>query len=45
MGHSKEALEISSQLRQFSENTYIVVDNERITYTELADMVLKNFNL
>jgi tetratricopeptide (TPR) repeat protein len=44
MGHSKEALEISSQLTQFSEDTYIIVDDERITYAELADIVLKNFN-
>lgn len=41
LGQKKKAIEIISKLKIFSNNTYVIVNNERKTYSELSDMILQ----
>jgi tetratricopeptide (TPR) repeat protein len=43
LGKRELAIEIKTQLDQFSENTYVLTGNQKITYAELADHALKTY--
>jgi len=43
LGQRDLAIETKAQLKQFSENTYVLTDNQKKTYSELADHALKTY--
>ena len=43
LGKRDRAVETKAQLNQFSENTYVLTDNQKKTYAELADHALKTY--
>ena len=45
LGKIDLAVEMKSRLNQFSENTYVLTDNHKKTYAELAENLLKTYKL
>ena len=43
LGERDLAVETKAQLVKFSENTYVLTENQKKTYTELADHALKTY--
>jgi len=43
LGQKEKAIEIALQLEDFSNDTYVVVNDEKKSYLELSDMIIQNY--
>jgi len=43
LGQKEKAVEIALELKHFSDDTYVILNNEKKTYSELSDMIIQNY--